>query len=114
MYQENISLDVLITVTWRSPTKWSGTMPWRYDVENRFPNAKVTFSNVKIGPHCSTFPGCESPPAPTTTTSTKPDTTTGNNSDCPGGSLDACISMCPDNPADIFQACVNQCMAECM
>jgi len=85
------------------------------DVENRYPDATVTFSNIKVGPHCSTFPGCETPPGPTTTTEKPtPSTTTGDNSDCPGGSLDSCISMCPENPAEIFQACVNQCMAQCM
>ena len=85
------------------------------DVESRYPDATVTFSNIKVGPHCSTFPGCETPPGPTTTTEKPtPSTTTGDNSDCPGGSLDSCISMCPENPAEIFQACVNQCMSQCM
>ena len=35
------------------------------------------------------------------------------NSNCPGGSLDVCISLCPEDPSDLFQNCVNQCMADC-
>merc|ERR1712029_402526 len=32
---------------------------------------------------------------------------------CPGGHLDVCISLCPTQPADLFQNCVNQCMEDC-
>ena len=39
--------------------------------------------------------------------------TTENQNSCPGGSLDVCISLCPNQPADLFQQCVQHCMADC-
>merc|ERR1711983_111697 len=55
--------------------------------------------------------------APTTTTEkpTPAPTTTdgGSGGQCPGGHLDVCISLCPTQPADLFQNCVNQCMEDC-
>ena len=33
--------------------------------------------------------------------------------DCPGGSLAACIALCPSNPPDVYQACVEDCGRRC-
>jgi len=83
------------------------------DMENNYPNAQVKFSKIRVGPHGSTYPGGSSPtttkrptPAPTTTDG-------GSGGQCPGGHLDVCISLCPTQPADLFQNCVNQCMEDC-
>jgi len=65
----------------------------------------------------------------TTTTTTKSTTTQGNptttsmttsgpnptdppNPNCPGGTLDKCIALCPDSP-DFYQHCVQDCLAAC-
>jgi len=47
------------------------------------------------------FPG---PPAPT------PSPTPSN---CPGGSLAACIGECPKDDADVFHACTEECVTRC-
>lgn len=59
-----------------------------------------------------TCPGTPSPPPPTPTpTPPSPEPSpTPSPSGCPGGSLDACIAMCP---AAIFQACCESCAARC-
>jgi len=79
--------------------------------------------------HCNTKPGCMSesmclsncnsgqnakwcggstpaPPAP-------PSPPTPPSSECPGGSLSACIGLCPSSPAVAFQACVQDCTKRC-
>jgi hypothetical protein len=33
--------------------------------------------------------------------------------DCPGGSLSACIDICPHDPTAVYQACVQTCLARC-
>lgn len=33
--------------------------------------------------------------------------------DCPGGSLKACIKLCPSDPCAGYQACTNNCVAKC-
>merc|ERR1712130_339662 len=40
-------------------------------------------------------------------------TTRDPNNNCPGGNLEACISLCPEEDADIYQACVHDCMENC-
>merc|ERR1719348_1186177 len=47
--------------------------------------------------------------APTAGTDpTNPTATTRDpNNNCPGGNLEACISLCPEEDADIYQACVH-------
>jgi len=35
------------------------------------------------------------------------------NHQCPGGSLDGCIALCPEEDADIYQACVHECIDNC-
>jgi len=93
------------------------------DMEANHGSSTVKYFNIKIGPLGSTFPG-DAPtnePAPPTSTSTttthgpNPGTTTshGGGGSCPGGSLDVCISLCPDEPAEIYQKCVQQCIADC-
>merc|ERR1711970_1078135 len=42
-----------------------------------------------------------------------PATTRDPNNNCPGGNLEACISLCPEEDADIYQACVHDCMENC-
>ena len=97
------------------------------DLQTNYGDATVKYFNVKIGPLGSTFPGdaptnqppktTTSGPNPTPSTSTSgpgPTTTThGGGSTCPGGSLDVCISLCPNEPAEIYQKCVQQCIADC-
>merc|ERR1711953_1375111 len=65
------------------------------DVESKQGSAKVKFSDIKWGPLGSTTDG----PSPTPSPSTSP-------SHCPGGSLNACIDLCP---ADVFAQCVESC-----
>lgn len=73
------------------------------DVESQDPNAYVQYSNIKYGDLGSTTPGVgptpPSPPSPP--------------SDCPGGSLTACMALCPSSPASAYKACVATCAARC-
>ena len=64
------------------------------DVENQYPNSNVKFSDIKFGDIGSTFK-----PGPTPV--------------CPGGSLQACIGLCPSDPPDAYKACVNECVSRC-
>jgi hypothetical protein len=32
---------------------------------------------------------------------------------CPGGSLAACMDLCPSNPPAAYQACVQDCVKRC-
>lgn len=34
-------------------------------------------------------------------------------SNCPGGSLDACIDLCPSDDTDLFKSCVQSCQRRC-
>merc|ERR1711957_1026836 len=34
-------------------------------------------------------------------------------SDCPGGSLGACIALCPEASATVYQTCVDICLERC-
>jgi len=61
-------------------------------------------------------------PKPTTTTTAIPKTSTisrttttpgGGGGTCAGGSLEVCISLCPLTPVEIYQHCVQQCIADC-
>merc|ERR1711862_367274 len=78
------------------------------DVESKQANAKVIFSDIKVGAIGSTVPSGPSP-APTPTPTPTP-TPSPSPSGCPGGSLDACIDLCP---ADVFAACVESCSKRC-
>jgi len=55
----------------------------------------------------STSTTAEQEPA-TTTSTTQPDP-----GDCPGGSLEVCLSLCPTDPPEFYQKCVEQCVAGC-
>merc|ERR1712070_1277584 len=88
------------------------------DVESAQANAHVIFSDIKFGPIGSTTDSTPTPsptppapsptpPAPTPTPTPTPDPTPG---DCPGGSLIACIDLCP---SDIFAACSESCHHRC-
>ena len=68
------------------------------DVEQQHPHSQVKFSDVKFGELNSTYNGGPGP---------------GPTPDCPGGSLAACIGLCPSDPAAAFKACVNVCSARC-
>ena len=65
------------------------------------PGAKGTDKHA--GVHCvnSTAP----PPTPPTPPAPP--------SGCPGGSLTACIGLCPASPPAAYQACVANCAAKC-
>ena len=65
------------------------------DVESQHPHAHVKFSDIKVGDICSTFkcPDGPTPPGPGPTPGKK----------CPGGSLAACIGLCPSNPPAAYK-----------
>merc|ERR1712157_690246 len=76
------------------------------EVESKQASSKVTFSDIKFGPIGSTTSGSPTPsPSPTPTPSPSPSPT-----DCPGGSLSACIDLCP---AEIFAQCAESCSNRC-
>merc|ERR1712107_242472 len=78
------------------------------DVESKQANAHVIFSDIKFGPIGSTVPHGPSPaPSPSPTPTPTP---TPSPSGCPGGSLDACIDLCP---GDVFAQCVESCKRRC-
>jgi len=71
----------------------------------------ATFSNIKFGDIGTTLPS--TPPSPTVapvTTQAPTTTTAGPSADCPGGSLQACINMCP---SAIYQQCMADCAKRC-
>lgn len=70
------------------------------EVEANSPNSNVKFSNIKIGEFGSTYAGNPGPSPPTP-------------GGCPGGSLSACIGLCPSDPAAAFKACVETCTTRC-
>merc|ERR1712110_591446 len=70
-------------------------------VESQHPDASVTFANIKYGEIGSTDAAGPSPPSPGPSPS-----------GCPGGSLSACMNLCPTDPA-AFQACVKICEQRC-
>jgi len=70
-------------------------------------DSSVTFSNIKSGELGSTDgpapgPAPPSPPSPPTPTP----------SGCPGGTMQACIGLCPSDPT-AFKACVAVCQERC-
>jgi len=72
------------------------------DVESQHPNSGVKFSDIKVGDINSTFKPSPTPPGPTPPSP-----------GCPGGSLSACIGLCPSTPAVAFKACVGVCVSRC-
>lgn len=65
------------------------------DVESQHPDSNVKYSNIRIGEIGSTYDHGPGPTPPTP-------------SGCPGGSLSACIGLCPSDAA-AFKACVGVC-----
>lgn len=76
------------------------------DLANSTPDSTVRFSKLRVGTIGSTYPGGSGP-----VTTDGPHTT--SNSDCPGGNLDHCISLCPDKPIQIHDGCVQECNNLC-
>merc|ERR1712227_657884 len=70
-------------------------------VEKDSPNSSVKFSNIRVGDIDSTYNGNKPGPTPPSP-----------GGDCPGGSLTACIGLCPSD-AEAFKACVSVCQTKC-
>jgi len=78
------------------------------DVESAHADASVRYFNIRYGEIGSTTKSGPSPgPAPTPTPTPTPSPSP---SGCPGGTLEACIDLCP---ADIFAACAESCSKRC-
>merc|ERR1712137_871281 len=82
------------------------------------PDAHYSFESLKFGDIGSTNPEYPdpnppqpSPPAPHPPTPS-PLPTPGPD-DCPGGSLSACIAICPRDPTSVYEVCVQTCLARC-
>lgn len=93
-------------------------------LREQYPNAKVAYTNFKLGPIGTTqsvYPDSPTPPPPTPTPPTPsprpptptPPSPTPSPQDCPGGSLSACIDICPKDPSSVYQICVQTCLARC-
>jgi len=78
------------------------------DLANNVPNSHVKFSKLRVGTIGSTYPGGSNPEPPTTQA---PQTTV--NPDCPGGNYDHCVTMCPTDPPQIHDGCVQECTNLC-
>ena len=77
------------------------------DVEQNAADAYVMISNIKFGEIGSTFTGTPVGPTPGPT---PPGPTP---SGCPGGSLAACMDLCPTDPPAVWKACVAECGKKC-
>merc|ERR1739838_42867 len=80
--------------------------------------SSVTFANfaLKSANEPDTTTTTTTTAAPTTTQQSSGTTTTPANTanpNCPGGSLAGCMALCPEEDADMFQACVKECIAAC-
>merc|ERR1711874_614908 len=87
------------------------------DGECNIDGSSVKFSNFKLlddAPKTTTTTTTTQKTTTTKTTTTKkPDvttTTTSGDHSCPGGSLADCINLCPNDPSDMYQDCVNECI----
>jgi cellulose 1,4-beta-cellobiosidase len=79
------------------------------EVESQHGDSKVIFSDIKFGPLGSTTDSSPTP-SPTPVPTPVPTPSPSPSGDCPGGSLNACIDLCP---ADIFAACAESCSKRC-
>jgi hypothetical protein len=75
------------------------------------------YTRVTVGPSPGPAPG-PAPPAPTTPTPAPAAPTPAPGPGpappgCPGGSLSACIGLCPSTPAAAYKACVDSCVSRC-
>jgi len=81
------------------------------DVEKNHPDASVTYSNIKVGEIGSTYPSGNGPsPSPPSPPSPGPSPPSPS---CPGGSLSACIALCPSDPPIAYKDCVAACVKRC-
>merc|ERR1712043_154466 len=71
-------------------------------LREQYPESHVSYTNFKVRDIDGPSP-TPSPSPPTPSPSPTP-------SDCPGGSLNACIDLCPP---DAFAACVESCQRRC-
>merc|ERR1712150_334283 len=71
----------------------------------------VTSGSIGTVPPPSPVPPTPVPVPPTPVP--VPPTPTPTPSDCPGGSLDACIDLCPTDDTALFHACVKSCQKRC-
>jgi len=108
-YANMLWLDSTYPVDSSDPGAKRGTCPTTSgvpaDVESKQANAHVIFSDIKFGPIGSTVPHGPSP-TPSGPTPAPPPSPSG----CPGGSLNACIDLCP---GDVFAQCVESCKRRC-
>ena len=81
------------------------------DVETNSPNSNVQYGNIKVGEIGSTGGG--GPVSPTPAPGPPTPTPAPAPSGCPGGSLAACIGLCPSDPAAAYKACVDSCVTRC-
>merc|ERR1712151_698328 len=58
-------------------------------------------------------PGPPPSPSPAPTPPTPTPSPTPGPEDCPGGTFAACISLCPSDPTEDFQACLGECQRRC-
>merc|ERR1712048_922800 len=91
-------LDSIYPTDSTDPTNYRGSCPKTSgapaDIEPKEGSSSVTYSNIKYGPLGSTTSSSPSP----------------GPSDCPGGSLSACLAACP---GAIFQQCAATCADRC-
>lgn len=81
-------------------------------LREQHPDAHYSVTNLKLGDIGSTHP--EFPPVPTPSPSPQPTPSPRPTpSDCPGGSLSACLDLCPRDPAVVYQTCVKTCLDRC-
>lgn len=87
------------------------------DLIQNNPDATVKYSNIKFGTIGSTFPSGPSPPGPPGPPSPPnppgPPSPPAPPNGCPGGSLSACIQLCPSNPPVAYKDCVMDCTKRC-
>merc|ERR1711881_478220 len=102
-------------------SQWTGWVPGSCGGDGNLDASSFSVSNLRItgtvvqGPEprkCSPAPTPPTPsppsplpPKPTPSPSPSP-------SGCPGGSLAACIRLCPSDPA-AYQICTTECVARC-
>merc|ERR1711943_171586 len=109
-------------------SQWTGWAPGSCGGDGNLDASSFSVSNLRItgtvvqGPEprkCSPAPSpptpspvppTPSPPAPVPPTPTP--TPSPSPSGCPGGSLAACIHLCPSDPA-AYQTCTQECVARC-
>ena len=79
---------------------------------------KMLAANANLGPVPAPTPATPTPPPatptpPPATPTPPPATPTPAPSGCPGGSLAACMALCPSDPAAAYKACVDSCVQRC-